>query len=100
MRIGIAVLLLCVGLVAGFAVGSEGGGTPVQAQAMLPTPEARFLLGPQEVVQVHGSTGTPSTKFIHFMLDKRTKDCFLVTTGTTGLFTAVTPVHSGSCEGF
>ena len=97
MRIGIAVLLLGVGIGVGFAAGSVGVGTPVQAQAVLPEPEARFLLGPQERVQY--GTGTPSTKFIHFMLDKRTKDCFLVTTGTTGLFTAVTPVHSGACQG-
>ena len=97
MRIGLAALVLGIGIGVGFVASSLGVETPVQAQAIVP--EARFMLGPQERVHIQGSTGSPSTMFIHFMLDRRTKDCFLVTTGTTGLFTAVTPVQSAACPG-
>jgi hypothetical protein len=95
MRIGFAVLLLGVGIGAGFGAWSVGVGTPVRAQAMPVEQESRFTVGPPQYVPFG---------YVNFMRDKRTGDCYLVTTerakGIEKGIAAVTPVQVGSCQGF
>ena len=98
MRIRVAVLMLVVGFVAGAAAWALGRGTPVHAQAM-PVVETRFTIGAQEKVSYGDSGGWDLP--IHFMRDKRTKECFLISVaGRPQSITAVTKVDPAACSGF
>ena len=95
MRIGVSALLLGVGFVAGAGAWAVGTGTPVQAQAM-PVVETRFTIGPQEKVSYGDSGGWELP--IHFMRDKRTKECFLISvSGRPQSITSITKVDPSAC---
>lgn len=97
MRIGLAVLMLGVGFVAGAAAWAVGSGTPVHAQAM-PVVETRFTIGGQEKASF-GDSGWDLP--IHFMRDKRTKECFLISvSGRPQSISSISKVDPAACSGF
>ena len=97
MRIGVAVLMLAVGFVAGAAAWALGSGTPVHAQSM-PVVDTRFAIGAQEKASFADSNWDLP---IYFMRDKRTRECFLISvSGRPQGITAITKVQTEACAGF
>ncbi len=94
MRRLVAVVLLGVGFVAGAASWAGWSDTAVQAQAMPPPLDTRFVVGPLE------SIGTAKDQWavtIRLMRDKRTSECFLITTEGSKAISAIVKVDAGAC---
>jgi hypothetical protein len=94
MRILVAVVLLGVGFVAGAASWAGWSGTAVQAQAIPPPLDTRFVIGPME------SVGTGKEQWsipIRLMRDKRTSECFLVSTEGSRAISTIVKVEAGAC---
>jgi len=94
MRTLVAVVLLGVGCVAGAASWAGWSGTALQAQAIPMPPDTRFVVGPLESV---GNGKEQWTMPIRLMRDKRTSECFLVTTEGSRAISTIVKVDAGAC---